>query len=129
MTSILFVRAAKIELINNLVGETGEVNVETNHDFKVNYSEDGEHCRAVLKLGMQAQGKPETLKISCDVIGEFSITKVETDEDKKKAHVNCYHLLFPYAQSLLARLCMEALLPPFYFPQMDMKEEDVQITE
>ena len=129
MTVIIGARAIKIEMVNNIVANSGEINVETKHDFKVNYAEDGEHCRAFIQIGIQAQDRPETLKIACDMVGDFSIAKVETDEDKKKAHVECYRLLFPYAQSLLARLCTDAVLPPFYFPQMDMKEELVTVTD
>ncbi len=129
MAVIIGARAIKIEMVNNIVANSGEINVETKHDFKVNYAEDGEHCRAFLQIGIQAKDRPESLKIACDMAGDFSVAKVETDEDKKKAHVECYRLLFPYAQSLLVRLCAEASLPPFYFPQMAMTVEDVQITD
>lgn len=126
MVALIVERATEIDVINKLT-EAGEINIDTTHEFNVNYSGDGVHCRAVMKAGFTAHGEPETLKIVCTVEGDFATEKITSDEDKKKVHLDCYYMLFPYAQALLMRLCTDAGLPPFYLPPLEMKEENVMI--
>ncbi len=126
MVSLLGARATKIEVINNLT-EAKEISIEIIHEFNVNYSADEEHCRGIIQAGIKMQGHPETLTVLCTVAGDFATQKTSTDEDKKKTHVECYYSLFPYAQSLVMRLCTDAGLPPFYLPIMEMKKENVII--
>ncbi|MBO5568838.1 MAG: protein-export chaperone SecB [Clostridia bacterium] len=124
MVILVVERATEIDVVNRL-SEAGEINIDTRHEFNVNYSEDGEHCRAILKAGFSAHGQPEIMKITCTVEGDFATEKISSDEDKKKVHVECYYMLFPYVQALLMRLCTDAGLPPFYLPPLEMKEENV----
>ena len=124
MVSLLGARATKIEVINNLT-EAKEISIEIVHEFNVNYAADEAHCRGILQAGIKLQGQPEILTVLCTVIGDFAIPKVSTEEDKKRVHIECYYSLFPYAQSLIMRLCTDAGLPPFCLPIQEMKEENI----
>lgn len=126
MVTLISARATKIEVVNNL-SESGEISINTVNEFNVNYAVDDEHCRGILRAGFVTQGKPEMLTVLCTIVGDFSVPKISSDEDKKKTHVECYFKLFPYAQALVTRLCMDTGLPPFYLQPIEMKEENVII--
>ena len=128
MVTLINARATKIEVVNNLT-ESGEISIDTVNEFNVNYAEDGEHCRGILRTGFKTHVQPEMLTVSCTVVGEFGTQKIASDEDKKKIHVECYNKLFPYAQALVSRLCTDAGLPPFFIQPIEMKEENVVITD
>ena len=126
MAVLLAARAIEIEVKNNFIpSET--INVDIMHDFSVSFTEDGEHCRATLKAGIEAKDSPETLTVRCTMIGEFSIKKIESDEDKKLTHIDCYYMIFPYAQALIQRLCVDAGLPPFYMQEIEQKVENIPV--
>ena len=95
--------------------------------YNVSYSDDNSRCLAILKIGMQSQENPEVLTIMCTVVGEFLTGGINSEKEKKQVHVETYQQLFPYGQTLLSHLCTEALLPPFYFPKINMTTEDVII--
>lgn len=128
MVFLIAQRATKIDVISNLSNE-GEIGIETINGFSVNYAEDGEHCKATLHAGLMAQGKPEMLNIQCVMEGEFMVDKIISIDDKKRIHVNCYQILFPYAQALVTRLCTDAGLPPFYLQPVKMTIDDVIVNE
>lgn len=128
MVSLISARATKIEVINNLT-ESKEINIDIENGFSVSYAEDGEHCGAILNAGFKMQGHPDTLTVLCTIVGDFATQKISSTDDKKKIHVECYYALFPYAQALVARLCTDAGLPPFYVQALDMNPENVIVKE
>ena len=128
MVHLISSRAVEMSLINR-VTEAKEINVETTHNFSVNYADNNINCRATLQIGLIAQGNPDALTIACTVEGEFLTTEIKSDDDKKQVHVECYRSLFPYAQSLISRICLEGGMPPYYFPQMEMTTDNVIINK
>lgn len=126
MVNLILEKATEIQLKVNIVNNS-TINVETKHDYSVYYSEDEKSCRAALQIGVVSQSNPDELSILCTVQGDFVVDHIENDDDKRRIHVECYNSLFPYAQQLLARLCNDSALPPFFFPKHDIKEEDVVI--
>lgn len=128
MITLISARAMKIEVINNIT-EPKEIKVDIVHEFHVDYAENAERCRAVLNAGLKMEGHPEILTVICTVIGEFEMQKVSSDEDKKKVHIECYNKIFPYGQALVARLCTDAGLPPFYVTQIEMNDNNIIINK
>ena len=128
MINLIYEKVTEIELKNNINSVTGEINIELTHEYNVSYSSDNKRCLSILRIGMQSKDKPELLTILCTVAGEFDIDEIQSEEEKKQIHVETYRHLFPYGRTLLAHLCTEAQLPPFYFPQMNMTTEDVRLT-
>ena len=128
MAFLFGVRATKIEVTNNL-SESGTINIDIVNDYHVHFAEDGEHCRAILTAGFHAQGNPDMLTVLCTLVGDFTTIKNPSDEDKKRIHIDCYHMIFPYAQSLVSRLCTDAGLPPFFLQEMEIHIEDVTIKD
>ena len=124
MIQTIQIKATEIKLINNIT-TTDPINIEIKHDYKAFFAPEGDRCRAVMHLGIVRTEAPDEFTIMCTVIGDFLIEKVETDEDKKQRHVDCYYKLFPYAQSLVARLCGETGMPPFYCQEMAMDKSAV----
>lgn len=126
MIQTLRIKATEIKVVNT-ISTTDPINIEIKHDYKVLFSPDGDKCKAIMQLGIVHPEAPDEFTILATVIGDFQIDKVENDDDKKQRHVDCYYRVFPYAQTLVARLCMETGMPPFYCQEMVMDKSLVNV--
>ena len=73
--------------------------------FQVNYSPDGERCVAKLYHSLKDKEDEKLFFLSVEMLGVFKCEGVETEEDKKEIHTQCYDQLFPYMQSEVSHLC------------------------
>ena len=73
--------------------------------FQVNYSPDGERCVAKLYHSLKDKEDEKLFFLSVEMLGVFKCEGVESEEDKKQIHTQCYDQLFPYMQSEVSHLC------------------------
>lgn len=107
--------------------ENTEIEIESTFSFNVGYNDDNSVCVAELKQVLQHKADPEQLSIVVEGKGQFVCEGIVSDEAKKEAHVMAYTLLFPYIQHLIARLTVDAGLPPLMINLTKMDPESVNI--
>lgn len=105
-----------------------EIELESTFSFNVNYNDDNSGCIAELSQKVRQKSNPDEFNIVVDCRGQFVCEGIVSDETKKEAHVMAYTLLFPYVQNMIARLVMEAGLPPLMLGMAKMDTKDVAIT-
>ena len=54
---------------------------------------------------LKAKEDEKLFFLSVEMLGVFKCEGVETEEDKKEIHTQCYDQLFPYMQSEVSHLC------------------------
>lgn len=109
--------------------EGDEVEIESAFQFSVSYNEDNSACRANIKQVLQHKNDPSQLKIEIEGTGYFTCDGVESKQQEKDAHAMAYALLFPYVQSLIARLTLEAGVPPLMIAAARMDQAEIQFEE
>lgn len=108
--------------------ENSEIEIESTFSFNVNYNEDNSACIAELKQMLRHKADPEQLSILAEVRGQFACEGIVSDETKKEAHVMAYTLLFPYVQNIVARLTVDAGLPPLMISLAKMNPNNVKLS-
>lgn len=111
MVKLIRQRARTIAVDNNIIG-TINLQLVINQKTNANYSIDNKHCRFLITFSLTQKDDPSVLRISVVIEGEFEVEEVKTEEDKKRTHVECYNMLFPYVQRQIVELCLDTGLPP-----------------
>lgn len=113
----------------NKLDKPGQVQLENNFSFSVNYAQDNTRCMAKLYQCVKdkTDGPDHKFFISVDMVGVFTIEGVLTDEEKKDFHVNCYRQLFPYAETLAKQTCAMGGMPNFVLPRQKMTRDSVVV--
>lgn len=109
------------------VQRDSEFSVDNTFSFHVSYGDDNASCVSQLRQEIELQDNPSAFRIKVEFIGTYSCEGIETEDDKKEAHVQAYMLLFPYVQRMIAQLTMEAGLPPLTLAMAKLTPEDVQL--
>ena len=117
----------QVNMVMNLQ-ENRQMEVENTFALQVDYAEDNKACMAVLRQAVRDKEKPEEFAVELVLAGLFACEGIETDEDKKQAHVKYYEALFPYAQSMIAAMTVSAGLPAFMAPRARLDPEKIQIS-
>ncbi len=116
----------QINLVMNLQ-ENRQMEVENTFALQVDYAEDNKACMAQLHQAVRDKEKPDEFSIELVLVGIFSCSGIETDSDKRQAHVKLYEALFPYVQSMIAGLSVSAGLPAFMAPRARLDPEKIQL--
>lgn len=119
-------KVQEVHFVNKLK-QSGQVQLQSGFNFNVNFSKDGKRCIARLYQSIKDPNGGEELFISVDLIGAFACENVETDEDKKLVHTQCYDQLFPYMQSTVTNLMTASGIPGFQLRKAKMNAENVQV--
>lgn len=106
-----------------------EIELEVGYSFNLNYNDDNSGCIAVLKQSVKEKNNPGEFDIVVDCKGQFVCEGIVSDETKKEAHVKAYALLFPYVQSMVAHLAVEAGLPPLMLGMAKIDVDDIKLSE
>ncbi|MBR2490791.1 MAG: protein-export chaperone SecB [Ruminiclostridium sp.] len=109
------------------VKEDATLELESTFSFNVSYNEDNSLCIAKLRQEVRSNSASQLFNIVVEGIGHFVCEGINTDEDKKQAHVNAYALLFPYVQSKIADLSRDAGAQAVMIDMAKMRIEDVKI--
>ena len=105
------------------------LDIGVNSPFSIQYSDDCKHCIATLEQKISSKENPEQFSIFVKIQGFFDCDEITSDEIKKETHVACYYRLFPYAQSIIANMCVMAGLPPLMIKPMKMSIDDVILND
>ena len=114
----------------NKLDKPGEVKLENNFSFSVNYTQDNTRCVAKFYQCVKdkSDGPDHRFFVSVDLLGVFSITDGPiTDEDKRDFHVQCYQQLFPYAEILVKQVCAAGGMPNFMLLRQKMSRDNVTV--
>lgn len=115
----------------NKLEQPGQVGLENNVSFSVNYTSDNTRCIAKLYQCVKdkTEGSDHKFFVSVDLMGLFFIEGELTDEDKKDFHVQCYNQLFPYAEMLAKQTCAAGGMPNFVLLRQKMNRESVVVNK
>lgn len=113
----------------NKLEKPGQVSLESNFSFSVNFSQDGTKC--VAKLYQCVKDKSEDANhdffISIEMSALFAVDGPITDEDKKDLHISCYQQLFPYAELTAKQTCAMGGMPAFALLRQKMDRNSVAV--
>ncbi len=115
----------------NKLDKPGQIQLENNFSFSVNYTPDNTRCVATLYQCVKDKSDSPDHKffISLELVGVFEVTGPITDEDKKDFHVQCYNQLFPYAEVLAKQVCASGGMPNFLLLRQKMSRDHVLINK
>ena len=113
----------------NKLDTPGQIQLENNFSFSVNYNQDNTRCMA--KLYQCVKDKTDTpdhrFFVSVEVLGFFEVSGELTDEDKRDFHVMCYQQLFPYGETLVRQVCAAGGMPNFQLVRQRMTRDNVVV--
>lgn len=119
-------KVQEVHFINKLE-QSGQIKLQSGFNFNVNFANDGKRCIAHIYQSIKDPDGGEKLFVSVDMIGAFSCQGVETDEDKKQVHAQCYDQLFPYVQSTTNSLMAASGIPGFQLRKATINTDHVQV--
>lgn len=113
----------------NKLDTPGQIQLENNFSFSVNYNKDNTRCMA--KLYQCVKDKTDSpdhrFFVSVELVGIFEVSGDLTDEDKRGFHVMCYQQLFPYAELLAKQVCAAGGMPSFVLLRQRMSRDNVVV--
>ena len=113
----------------NKLDAPGQIQLENNFSFSVNYNRDNTRCMA--KLYQCVKDKTDSpdhrFFVSVELAGIFEVTGPLTDEDKRDFHGACYQQLFPYAELIAKQTCAAGGMPNFLLPRQRMSRDNVVV--
>ena len=111
----------------NKLDKPGQVQLESNFSFSVNFTADNTRCVAKLYQCVKdkSEGPNHNFFISVELSGMFTVDGPVTDEDKKDIHVSCYQQLFPYAELAAKQTCAMGGMPNFQLLRQKMDRNNV----
>ena len=115
----------------NKLDKPGQVQLENNFSYSVDYTPDNTKCVAKLYQCVKDKCADQNHKffVSIELVGLFDITGPVTDEDKKDFHVRTYQQLFPYAEMLAKQTCAAGGMPNFVLLRQRMSKDTVSINK
>ena len=113
----------------NKLEKPGQVPLESNFSFSVNFTADNTRCIAKLYQCVKDKSEDANHKffISVEMVGIFAVDGPVTDEDKKDLHVSCYQQLFPYAELAAKQTCAMGGMPNFQLLRQKMDRDKVVV--
>lgn len=113
----------------NKLDKSGQVQLENNFSFSVNYNQSNTRCMAKLYQCVKdkSDGPDHRFFISVELAGIFEVVGQPTDEDKRAFHVQCYQQLFPYAEVLAKQVCASGGMPNFVLLRQKMNKDNVML--
>lgn len=107
----------------------GPFNVEARYGFDVAYNGDRSECQATFQQEGRAVGAPEQFYFEVTMLGIFACEGIQTDEDKRQAHVLAYQLLFPHMQAFIRTLTTQSGMAPLMLAPAPPKKENIQFSK
>ena len=123
-------RATEVQVKIDFDPTSGKnLEIGVNSPFRIDYSDDNKHCTAILEQRVISKNDPEQFSIYIKIEGYFNCDEITNDDIKKDVHIQCYYRLFPYAQALIAQMCVVAGLPPLMIRALKISADDVAISK
>ena len=102
------------------------IKIQNSFDFRVEYSDDRSRCVARL---IQTEAAEDTSQffLRVEMRGFFRCEGVQTDDDRRLAHVCAYRWLFPHMQAFIRELTTASGMPPLMVDQAQMDVSKVNL--
>lgn len=126
--SLLQQRTREIHLRNE-IKKMGQLQLKSNFNFNVKYAPNHQNCVATIYQSFEDKSEQQAFSVSVTLEGVFSCQGVESEEDKKAAHVQAYDALFPYLQSAVGQLFATTGIPGFMVKKMQLDQERVVLAQ
>lgn len=120
-------RMQEIHFINHLEA-SGKIELSSSFHFHVNFANDNRSCCAKLYQSAKMKDDPDRLFISGEIVGIFRLDGMESDEDKREVHIQCYNQLFPYLQSTLSFVAASSGMPGFLLQKRPIDPEHILLS-
>lgn len=114
----------KIDMANN-IDHAELVDINNTFIYKVKYNNDATKAIAMLSEKISSTDDSDKMHIDITIEGQFNLVGVNTEKDRKRAHVACYDKLFPYASQIVSQIAENSGLIGLLLKKVEMKEEDV----
>ena len=113
----------------NKLEKSGQIQLENNFSFSVNYNQDNTRCMASLYQCVKDKSNTPDHRffVSVELAGVFEVEGEITDEDKRAFHVQCYQQLFPYAEMMAKQVCAAGGMPSFVLLRQKMNKDRVTV--
>lgn len=113
----------------NKLEAPGQIQLENNFSFSVDYDRAGTRCVAKLYQCVKDKAADNNHKffVSVEMLGVFEITGAVSEGDKRAIHVETYNQVFPYAEMLVKQLCAAGGMPNFVLLRHRMTPEQVAL--
>lgn len=113
----------------NKLEKPGQVALESNFSFSVNFTSDNTKCMAKLYQCVKDKSDDanHSFFVSVELTALFTVEGSVTDEEKKDIHVSCYQQLFPYAEMAARQVCAMGGMPNFQLLRQKMDRNNVSV--
>ncbi len=109
----------------NKITQQGQIKLNTTFTFNVNFLQDNTRCVAHIRQIIKSED--DQLNLAVGMSGVFTCEDVDTDEEKKNVHGQCYDQMFPYIQSTIQTLMQTAGIPGFMLRKAVIDTNAVQV--
>lgn len=102
------------------------VKLRNSFEFRVEYSEDRSRCVARLTQTEAAEDANQFF-LKVEMRGFFRCEGIQTDDDRRAAHVCAYRLLFPHMQAFIREVTTASGMPPLVVGEAFMDVSKVNL--
>ena len=121
-------RTREVHLRND-IQKMGQLQLGSNFNFSVKYAPNNQSCVATIYQSFEDKSDDHLFSASVTLEGIFNCHDVNTDEDKKAAHLAAYEALFPYLQSVVGQLFASTGIPGFMVKKMTLDQNRVVVAQ
>lgn len=115
--------------LRNDIRKMGQLQLGSNFDFSVKYAPNNQNCVATIYQSFEDKSEEHAFSVSVTLEGVFSCEGVNTNEDKKTAHLAAYEALFPYLQSVVGQIFTSTGIPGFMVKKMQLDQNKVVVAQ
>ena len=117
----------EVHFVNQLKRDTSKLELVNSFSFHIDYLENNTKCVARLYQCAKDKEDDQRFFVSVQMSGVFQLEGVQTDEDKREMHVQCYNMLFPYIQVFVSQLAAASGLRGFLLKRSTLNKEQISV--
>lgn len=105
-----------------------EVKLKSTFNISLKFADDRSSAIALYTQKLEEDSEAQRLLLEVSLESVFSCENINTDTDKRLAHIDAYKQLFPYMQVMIAQLVSMAGFPPLTIQQDKIVPENIIIS-
>lgn len=109
---------AKIQTLGEIV------DLQQKLSFKIRFNDAHNAAEAIFNQVYESKADPEAFHVTVEIFGQFECG--EKQENDIELHIQAYYMLFPYVQTVIRNLSIEANLPPLVIVPYKLTEKDIE---
>ena len=113
-------RITDIQFQNHTVAN-GKTKLETKYTYQVKFGNNNT-CRGEMKVSVNDQANPDTLKIDVTLVGIFEVV---AEQDKELLHKESFKQLYPFARASVSTISSSTGILPIIIPDVDIDSQDI----